>query len=106
MCADFSKMLEVFGTLKARVQGSEADSEIVRRTQVLTNPWGGGGRNKSLFIMCSVIYFALSVNTIREAEIKPSLNTGYMASDQKPIYSRNSSGCSGNLRNSMGKGQV
>ena len=29
------------------------------------------------------------MNTIREAEIKPSLNTGHITSDRKPIYSRN-----------------
>lgn len=46
-------------------------------------------KNPTPFITCLVIYVTLPVNTIRETEIKPTLNTGHIASDQKPTYSHN-----------------
>lgn len=50
LCTNFSKMLEVFGTLKARVQGREADSETVRRTQLLSNH---RGKKNNHFLSCA-----------------------------------------------------
>lgn len=59
LCTDFGQILEAFVTLKARVQKKEADTEKNTMTEYCRK------MKPKLFIMISVIYFALSVNTIR-----------------------------------------